>query len=306
MKKYRIFISIKYRLKLIKKVFERTYNFLVPFENYGINKNFGRLGNNLQQIALAVLYVNKYLKNFYYEESNFIKRIDIVNDNRSNKFRNITKKYEFYNFNEKEPFKSDPPLNEITSEFINSNIQKVFIETIKPNLKFLRQVKIPDNTLVIHIRSGDIFEKDKYPEYVQNPIGYYLDLLKKYKFAIVVTDKSRNNPVIPKLLQLPNVTIQSGEMYEDFNTLFSAKNLATSGVGTFPIAAALMSTNLENLYYSDIHLSNHLNPKMIISKKVKHHVYSFNNYIKVGNWKNSKENLQMMLSEDIKINSPDI
>ena len=60
MKKYRIFISIKYRLKLIKKVFERTYNFLVPFENYGINKNFGRLGNNLQQIALAVLYVNKY------------------------------------------------------------------------------------------------------------------------------------------------------------------------------------------------------------------------------------------------------
>ena len=45
---------------------------------------------------------------------------------------------------------------------------------------------------------------------------------------------------------------------------------------------------------------------MIISKKVKHHVYSFNNYIKVGNWKNSKENLQMMLSEDIKINSPDI
>ena len=58
---------------------------------------------------------------------------------------------------------------------------------------------------------------------MQNPIGYYLDLLKKYKFAIVVTDKSRNNPVIPKLLQLPNVTIQSGEMYEDFNTLFSAK-----------------------------------------------------------------------------------
>ena len=141
MKKYRIFISIKYRLKLIKKVFERTYNFLVPFENYGINKNFGRLGNNLQQIALAVLYVNKYLKNFYYEESNFIKRIDIVNDNRSNKFRNITKKYEFYYFNEKEPLKATS-LNEITSEFINSNIQKVFIETIKPNLKFLRQVKI--------------------------------------------------------------------------------------------------------------------------------------------------------------------
>ena len=65
MKKYRIYISIKYRFTLIKKLFRKSYNFLVPFENYGIINQFGRLGNNLQQIALATLYVNKFSKNFY-------------------------------------------------------------------------------------------------------------------------------------------------------------------------------------------------------------------------------------------------
>ena len=304
MKKYRIYISIKYRFTLIKKLFRRSYNFLVPFENYGIINQFGRLGNNLQQIALASLYVNKFSKNFYYKDNSYIERIEIINNNRSDKYKNLIKKYEFYSYNDKQSFKSDYPLNEISSEYINSNIQKAFIETIKPNLKFLRQIKIPDNTLVIHIRSGDIFEKDKYPEYVQNPIGYYSELLTKYESSIIVTDKSRNNPVIPKLLELPNVTIKSGDLYEDFNTLFSAKNLATSGVGTFPIAAALISTELENFYYSDVYLSNHLNPKMIKSEKVKHHEYSFNNYIEVGSWKNSKENLEMMMSKEIIINHP--
>ncbi len=306
MKKNRLYISIRYRFTLIKKLLRRSYNFLVPFENYGIIHQFGRLGNNLQQIALATLYVNKFSKNFYYKENNFIKRIEIINNNESDKYKNITKKYEFYSYDVKQSFNSDYPLSEISHEFINSNIQKAFIETIKPNLKFLRQIKIPDNTLVLHIRSGDIFEKDKYPEYVQNPIGYYLEILNKYESTIIVTDKSRNNPVIPKLLELSNVTIKSGDLDEDFNTLFSAKNLATSGVGTFPIAAALISTELENFYYSDIYLSNHLNPKMIKNTKVKHHEYSFDNYIEIGSWKNSKENLKMIMSEEIIVNRPDV
>tara|TARA_E500000178_G_scaffold356629_1_gene436274 strand:+ start:8157 stop:9077 length:921 start_codon:yes stop_codon:yes gene_type:complete len=305
MKKNRLYISISYRLRLIKKLFRKSYNFLVPFENYGIIHEFGRLGNNLQQIALATLYVNKFSKNFYFNDTTYIKSIEIINNNKSDKYKNIIKKYEFYSYDMKQSFRSDFPLNEISSEFINTNMQKAFIEIIKPNLKFLRQIKIPDNTLVLHIRSGDIFEKDKYPEYVQNPIGYYLDILKKYESTIIVTDKSRNNPVIPKLLELSNVSIKSGDIDEDFNTLFSAKNLATSGVGTFPIAAALISTELENFYYSDLYLSNHLNPRMIKNKKVKHHEYSFNNYIEVGSWNNSKENLQMMMSKEIDINYPD-
>ena len=60
---------------------------------------------------------------------------------------------------------------------------------------------------------------------------------------------------------------------EDFNILSNAKNLATSGVGTFAIAAAMCSKKIENLYYSDLFFNHHLNPTML--KKVNHIKFKF-------------------------------
>ena len=42
------------------------------------------------------------------------------------------------------------------------------------------------------------------------------------------------------------------QLQEDFATLMAAKNVALSGVGTFAMAAALCSSNIENLFTTDL------------------------------------------------------
>ena len=74
-------------------------------------------------------------------------------------------------------------------------------------------------------------------------------------------------------LKETKVTIHSTTLQEDFNILFNAINLATSGVGTFPIAAALLSNKLRNFYYTDLYSDEHLNPKMVTNKRVNHFKY---------------------------------
>ena len=90
-------------------------------------------------------------------------------------------------------------------------------------------------------------------------------------------------------------------MEEDFNTLINATNLCLSGVGTFGIAAALLSPNLKNLFYSDLYMKSHLNPEMIDSRKVNKYKYTVSNYLEIGEWVNSIENIELMLDNNIEV-----
>jgi hypothetical protein len=90
----------------------------------------------------------------------------------------------------------------------------------------------------------------------------------------VVTSEEQNNPVIKVLLRNSKVKLQTSSLENDFNLLANARNLATSGVGTFPIAAALLSTKLKNFYYTNLFSEEHLNPKMLINNQVIHHLYT--------------------------------
>ena len=106
-----------------------------------------------------------------------------------------------------------------------------------------------------------------------------------------------------KLVSLPyssefmKFEIQSTTLDNDFNTLLGAKNLATSGVGTFVIAAALMSENLKNFYFSNLYLKRGLNPEMLDAgiNKTKINLKSFP---PIGTWKNI-ENFRKYLSSDV-------
>ena len=48
--------------------------------------------------------------------------------------------------------------------------------------------------------------------------------------VLVVTEEKRNNPLLKELIKNPKIQIQSSNISDDFSTLASAKNLATSGV----------------------------------------------------------------------------
>ena len=63
--------------------------------NYTISYLYGGLGNNLQQIALGIMYSNLKGCNFYVEENEFIKSISKVNNRFSSNLKRFKKQKKF-------------------------------------------------------------------------------------------------------------------------------------------------------------------------------------------------------------------
>ena len=163
----------------------------------------------------------------------------------------------------------------------------------------IAELDIDPDTLVIHIRTGDIFYNDWHSLYSQNPLSYYLKISEDFKNVLVVTGKEINNPVINLLKRYKKFTFQSSSFVEDFNTLLNAKNLATSGVSGFPLSAALMSQKLENFYHSDLYQKEHLNPDMLRKDLVNINSYKIIDYVPLGKFVKNEENLLKLIDDDI-------
>jgi len=274
--------------------------------NFTINNYIGGLGNNLQQIALGCMYANLYNKNFYIKKHFQINEFSIINNKFSNFLHNYRHSSQFYYFDsEVDLFLNNPeedyPLNRKDQKYYNYNFYDTFQKYIEPNLIKNEDYEFDSETLLIHIRSGDIYSKDKlHPYYLQNPLVYYENLIKQYKKTIIITGKPFNNPVISNLSNKKNLEVISSDIKTDFSLLLGAQNLATSGVGTFAVAAALGSKKLKNFHYSNIFFKHHLNPTMV--KNVVHNQYKFNNYIELGTrWTNSEEQKNLMVSKKVQI-----
>lgn len=299
-------------MKYLPKLFF-ILNKYIPLNNYSINYFKGGIqdsfGNNIQQIGLALVYIHKIRGNFYFKNHTYINQFSVINSRFHNLLRFFKKKYRFFYFNKKETdfYKRKNYFDDTENDFpINSNemieykelIGSVLKKYVTPNLNFFKNIEIDRSTLVIHIRSGDVFLNNWENNYIQNPMAYYLTIMKDYKKIILVTSPDLSNPVIPKLLKLKNVTLHATTVTEDFNLLLNAPNLASSGVGTYSIAAALLSNKLEKFYCSTIYLDEHLNPDMIDSKKVEITKYEVSNYINFGEFRNSDESIQKIMNEN--------
>ncbi len=285
-------------LQFIKRIVWKIINIFSPFENYTVSYYFSRFGNNLQQIANGIIYVNIKGKNLFISSHPFVTNFKIINRKSHSYFSIFKKKYRFFYLDDK-----DFPGKSIDKSIVNKEIQNVFQNEIKNNIPFIKDQSISEDTLVIHIRSGDIFSNFK-SDYYQNPINYYQALIKKYEKILLVTSEEQNNPVIKVLKKYNNIKIQSTSIENDFNTIYNATNLATSGVGTFPIAAALMSKNLKNLYYSNLYLEEHLNPSMISKNKIKHYKFCIDESYK-NQYSFSKDLESLLLDKSIIVSTPE-
>jgi hypothetical protein len=89
---------------------------------------------------------------------------------------------------------------------------------------------------------------------------------------------------------------------QSLTLMLRAKSIATSGIGTFALAAAMCSKNIKELYCTNLSIPNALNPSML-----KEHldVYSMDingdKYIRVGEWNYSENTIAKVLqyNEDI-------
>lgn len=111
---------------------------------------------------------------------------------------------------------------------------------------------LPDDHLVIHIRSGDVFEGRGHPLYGQPPLAFYSLMLRKAPWRqVTLVSEDRRNPVIDRLLQssgagLPPVVHRQASLEEDLHLLLRARSLVAS-LGTFIPAVLALSGNVRRV-----------------------------------------------------------
>ena len=247
---------------------------------------YGRLGNNIQQCAVGTMAAQLTQSTFESIDHEIIKKHET---SFGQNHQDISSKWFYW----EGPYKE---VN-IPVEYIYQKMRSICKSYIRPHLQTPRVV-VPDSCIVIHIRSGDVFDKGVVNpcNYVPNPLYFYLQLLEQFESAIVVTEGDNHNPILDELRKHPKVTIQSESVAYDFGTLLAAKHVANSGVGTFGVAAALCSDNIEQFYCTDAMMSEHLNYEMLVNTDVSVNLMSLGDYIKVGEWNNSDEQRRYILA----------
>ena len=268
---------------------ENIYNTFIP-------RWFGRLGNNVQQISNGIYYCQKNEIRFTSPDHPYINAIDLNfgNNKLEKDLLNASHNW-FY-------FYKGPDADFIADiHDLNNKRKGICEEFILPNLKVNNDSPaLDDDMCVAHIRSGDVYSGMSHPFYVQNPLSYYIELLDVFNGRVCFISEDENSPITLALKQMGvNVNIMSVE--DSYSIMLRAKNIATSGVGTYAISAAFCSKNINKLYCTNLFLDDALNPEML---KEQLEVYSMdldNKYIKVGEWKYTSENVKTLLEYNTSI-----
>jgi hypothetical protein len=268
---------------------EITYDTFIP-------RWYGRLGNNVQQISNGIYFCETNKIHFTSPDHPMINAIDIPFGTTKYKIRETSDNW-FYHF-EKEYSDFDVDIDDL-----NRNRKRICEQYILPNLKVdHEQLKdtLPSDTLVIHIRSGDLYTN--FPNtHPQNPLLYYKELYKIFGENIIYLAEDNNNPIV-QVLQTNNFDVRVWGVKDTYTLLLRAQNLATSGAGSFAISSAFCSTNLKNFYCTDLYIDHSLNPTML---KEQLNVFiadiSGNKYFRVGEWSSARNNINKIFEyqEDI-------
>ena len=265
---------------------------------YSVSHWSGRLGNNIQQVANCIMAAEKNKTDFSQTlDHDIISKFEVNFGSQ-----NPSKSGRFYAWEalvhcEHECYEGGNEIG-VSVEHVYRNMRRV-CKRIAPNLKLPNKDFIGDDTIVMHLRSGDNYHRIFEPptNYVPNPLIFYLNLIDSFDKCILITEPDRNNPIVHELLKIDKVQVQSSTVADDFATLMSARNVALSGVGTFAMAAALCSTQIKNLYTTDLLLTEHLNYSMMHNTDVELQVMDLENYLPVFpcSWKNTEEQRKFIL-----------
>ena len=207
------------------------------------NRLFGRFGNNIMQLRNIISIAIAYKHNIKINVKK-LKFFDLsVIEKYFNKYNNseiITDKNNFF-YNSRLPFPNDIFKQNIEER--NKILQKAFLIN---NIN-----KLPENDIVIHIRSGDIFQRKGWihPNYVPPPLSYYTKEIDKYKYEkIHIICEDTINPVTNELRKLyKNAVYEKNTLEKDIRIILGATNIIYS-VGSFIPALMLLSNNNKYIY----------------------------------------------------------
>ena len=257
---------------------------------------FGRLGNNIQQISNGIYFCRQNKIHFTSPDQPMIEAIDLNFGNAPYKIRETSDNW-FYHF--------DKPWTDfdVDVEDLNRQRKSICEEYILPKLKVNHTSNtldnitdpLPDDVLVIHIRSGDLYTH--WPgTHTQNPLKYYIELYNMYQGRVIIVAEDDNNPIVKEFQKL-NATIYIWGIRDAYEMLLRARNLASSGSGSFVMGAALCSKNLKKFYCTNLWLPNSINPTMLKDHlEVNCADINLNKYIKVGEWNLSRDTIDKLIN----------
>lgn len=175
----------------------------------------------------------------------------------------------------------------------NSEIKKFWFDTNINFIKFILrqypQVYIPNDALVIHIRSGDVFKKgDVNPFYGQPPCSYYVDAIKMFKWSnVILVSENRNNPCV-NIIEKMVGNYQIRNFKDDLKIMLSASNLVLSR-GTLGTVIVDISRKIQNVFTFNFRRIKKVNTFNCIAKK------EYQEFV-LKVWKNNKLQRGMMLN----------
>jgi len=184
----------------------------------------------------------------------------------------------------------------LSTNYVNANLHRVCEHYLRPYLRSVQSHSwnVEESFLVLHLRGGDVANIES-PFYATNPLCYYQFLSEMHRDVVLVAEPGPAHPLLNNIRELfPDCKVVSGSVQEDFELLRGARLLASSGVGTFCMAAALLSEKLQRFYCSSAYLNEHLNPAMLNSERVKIIEYKMKGYLEL--WHKSNNRLDLLLN----------
>lgn len=263
----------------------------------------GRLGNNLIQLIHALSYARQHQIDYVYlkEPHNYLSSQVINISGSTDEFKTCN---------------SQCMLNNIF--FYTENIPNFKFDMKTESMPLFDQYILPiyghrdihclalldptsDNTLYIHIRSGDIFKKLKpHSLYVQPPMAYYDYIIAEQKpELIILVSEDKLNPCIDALLakyadKITHVC-NPGDPVKDISVLCRASKIIF-GFGTFSYYIMCVSGNLNTVWFPKYDNENESSSGL--SHIHTHHI-PLPKYMKPGEWKNTSSQRKLMLTYQI-------
>lgn len=250
-------------------------------KNIFIKKWFGRMGNNIIQIKNALHIALYFNYNVILPPSKLFNTQYIVNNPTVTiEDEKIIDELDFYYFDR----------TDFDSNILKHNYDKV--KQIIRDIFIISTDEILDkDTLVIHIRGGDIFTKRRvHPDYITPPLSYYCNIIDENSpKQIIIVSEDKNNYCIKRLLRkYKNIQFAIQSFEKDVALLLSAQKIVES-FGTFSSTIAYLSKNIKTIYRPSYQFDFILLDCKIININLEEYRE------KMYPWKNTGEQRKLML-----------
>lgn len=272
----------------------------------------GRFGNAIQQLTNSIHYCKQNNISFASPQFNYIQDLSIRGVRRVDAGVRLIDPIAIPGDDSK--FTSDffyhtgrDRDHDVTNQsLLESERRNICMNYILP-YTFLKEDQEPldRDHLVIHIRSGDIMDVNRfkkiehvYLQYKTNPISFYTSIIPRFERVSVVTN-NKDCFVIKNLVEKFNhIELVSGNIKDDMSYITRARNLVSSGVGTFPVSLALLSKYIESYYCTNLELKYHINSACLESFVNINKTQIREDYLPNG-WRNNKIDIQQVISYEL-------